>query len=357
MLRITCCDIRHFLLIVMFPLSSPLFAAEAAKVEFVWGTAFAISASGEKNELTKGSNIQVGDTVVSEDARLQLRFTDGGFVSLAPHSEFRVNAYSYSGQPDGTEHISMELLKGGLRTIDGLIGKAVQAAYELKTTVATMGIRGTEYTVVYGEGVSGTVSAGAIAVCNAGGCIDVARGQSYFVADIQTKPVYISKAAFLSPPQPAKVDQKKMARAETPGRDSLNKEHATSGRGNTKLSHSRDDGRWNHEIGPQSPKGLDDSRDGNGSQVLKGNEKTLLQRFDSALQDATIEQKRPPEILTDAVPMLDSKNGSGKTLDSRDGGGKRNDVERSLNTTNLLKQLNDNILDGTAMRKGKQSPK
>jgi hypothetical protein len=179
------------------------------------GNRFCTFAIRDKNELTKGSSIQVGDTVVSEDARLQLRFTDGGFVSLAPHSEFRVNAYSYSGKPDGTEHISMELLKGGLRTIDGLIGKAVQAAYELKTSVATMGIRGTEYTVVYGEGVSGTVSAGAIAVCNAGGCIDVARGQSYFVANIQTKPVYISKAAFLSPPQPAKVEQKKITRTET----------------------------------------------------------------------------------------------------------------------------------------------
>jgi hypothetical protein len=279
MLRITYGHVRNLLLIALLPISSPLFAAEAAKVEFVWGTAFALSASGEKNELTKGSSIQVGDTVVSEDARLQLRFTDGGFVSLAPHSEFRVNAYSYSGKPDGTEHISMELLKGGLRTIDGLIGKAVQAAYELKTSVATMGIRGTEYTVVYGEGVSGTVSAGAIAVCNAGGCIDVARGQSYFVANIQTKPVYISKPAFLAPPQP-KVDQKKIARTETTSPEASDKERATTSGGNTSSSKSGNDGQLNNDDGLQSRKGIYDGIDGIASQKLKGSENAPPQKFD-----------------------------------------------------------------------------
>ena len=346
MLRITYGHIRNLLLIALLPISSPLFAAEAAKVEFVWGTAFALSASGEKNELTKGSSIQVGDTVVSEDARLQLRFTDGGFVSLAPHSEFRVNAYSYSGKPDGTEHISMELLKGGLRTIDGLIGKAVQAAYELKTSVATMGIRGTEYTVVYGEGVSGTVSAGAIAVCNAGGCIDVARGQSYFVANIQTKPVYISKPAFLSPPQPAKADQKKIARTETTGPGASDKERATSG-SNASSSKSGNDGQWNNDDGLQSRKDSD-GNDGNGSQNLKGSGKAPAQRFDSALfQDTTIQQKKLADTFKgpDLLPILDSK----------DAGGKKNDAERSLSATNLLKQLSDNVLDGTAISK-KLSP-
>lgn len=354
MFRITYGGIRRVLLIAMFLISSPLFAGEAAKVEFVWGTAFALSASGAKNKLTKDSSIQVGDTVVSEDARLQLRFTDGGFVSLAPHSEFRVNAYSYSGQADGTEHISMELLKGGLRTIDGLIGKAVQAAYELKTAVATIGIRGTEYTVVYGEGVSGTVSAGAIAVCNAGGCIDVAGGQSYFVANIQTKPVYVSKAAFLSPPQPAK-DQKKTARAERPASEALDKKQATStARGNTSLAHSTDDEGWTNDAGPQSRKGPDETRDGSGSQGLKGSEKSLSQRFDSVMfQDAPIQQKRTADTLTtlDAMPVIDSKV---KNLDSKGGGAQKNDGP-PLDATNLLKQLNGSVLDGTALNKGKQS--
>jgi hypothetical protein len=94
------------------------------------------------------------------------------------------------------------LIKGGLRTISGLIGKSMKTAYEMKTTVATIGIRGTEYTVVYGQSVSGTVSAGAIAVCNAGGCLDVSRGLSYYIKDEHTKPIFINTPAMLSPPQP-----------------------------------------------------------------------------------------------------------------------------------------------------------
>lgn len=200
--HVKCRCVGYLVFIGMLMTASPLFAAAAATVEFVWGTAYAVSISGDKRELEKGSGIDVGDTVVSETARVQLRFTDGGFVSLLPHSEFRVNAYSYSGKPDGSERIAMELIRGGLRTISGLIGKAIQSAYEMKTNVATIGIRGTEYTVVYGESVSGTVSAGAVAVCNVGGCLDVSHGQSYYVKDENTKPVFISKPAVLSPPQP-----------------------------------------------------------------------------------------------------------------------------------------------------------
>ena len=243
--------VGYLLLIVMLLTTSPLLAAPAATVEFVWGMAYALSSSGEKRELKKESPIDVGDTVVSETARVQLRFTDGGFVSLAPHSEFRVNAYSYSGKPDGSERVAMELMKGGLRTISGLIGKAIQSAYEMKTTVATIGIRGTEYTVVYGESVSGTVSAGAIAVCNAGGCLDVAHGQSYYVQDENTKPVFINTPALLSPRQPVIAGERnrdKVAEGENTGAKSSEKGEARSSRGNDwssydALSFPGDDGR------------------------------------------------------------------------------------------------------------------
>ena len=208
--------------LIMLLASPSLFAAGAAKVEFVWGTAYVLTASGDRRDLAKEDDVEAGDRIISEKALVQLRFSDGGFFSLAPNSEFRINAYSYNGVPDGSERVSMELLKGGLRTISGLIGKARQSAYEMKTAVATVGIRGTEYTVVYGESVSGTVTAGAIAVCNTGGCVDVAHGQSYYVKDLNTPPILVSKAALLPPPPPVSVppqqpDDKKSAKAKASG--------------------------------------------------------------------------------------------------------------------------------------------
>ena len=178
-------------------------AGGAATAQFVSGAVSLARTDGTAIALTRGAEIEVGESVITgADGRVHLRFTDGGFVSLAPGSEFRVNAYSYSGQPDGTERASFALLKGGLRTVSGLIGKASQAAYEMVTRVATIGIRGTEYTLVYGEGVNGTVGHGRIAVCNAGGCLDVNQGVSFYVKDQNTRPVRAEKAAQLPPPQP-----------------------------------------------------------------------------------------------------------------------------------------------------------
>lgn len=197
-----------FLALSLVALCLPGYAADpsdAARVEFVLGSAKVVSATGEPREVVRGMSIQVGDTVISEDARLQLRFGDGSFVALAPGSEFRVNAFSWNGVSDGTERLSMTLLKGGLRTISGMIGKAMQSAYEMATSVATIGIRGTEYTVVYGQSITGTVAEGRIAVCNSAGCLDVDPGQSYYVKDENTKPTFTDKTAHLPPPAPGRA--------------------------------------------------------------------------------------------------------------------------------------------------------
>ena len=283
---------------VILLLPTQLFAAVAAKVQFIWGSAVAVTTSGTERELAKGSSIEVGDTVMSKDARLQLRFTDGGLVSLAPHSEFRVNAYSYSGAPDGSERIAMELIRGGLRTISGLIGKAIKEAYEMKTAIATIGIRGTEYTVVYGESISGTVAAGAIAVCNAGGCLDVLHGQSYQVADGNTRPVLISKAALLPPPPPAKGEKKQSAQTDMADRRAPNKFRLSAR--DTKLTDMRDGGGQNDDPkyisdgGPQNDvrRGPDENAQVSG---VGGHEKKVSPPLDRTLQNISTALDNIPE--------------------------------------------------------------
>jgi hypothetical protein len=303
--------------------AAPLYAEVAATVEFVLGTAFLVNNSGEKQELTKGTFVEAGDSVISEDARVQLRFTDGGFVSLAPHSEFRVNAYSYNGSSDGTERISMELVKGGLRTISGLIGKAIKAAYELKTAVATMGIRGTEYTVVYENGVTGTVSAGAIAVCNAGGCLDVAHGQSYLVTDMNIKPTHISKAAFLPPTQPVdRLSEKKQSQSIS------------------ELEHSKFDrvaGSSESQEKVKSTIKLGETLDLRGIESQKTKTEDFSKRFDSF--EGAVNQKRAPEAGKNFQPVNALSN-----IDVK--GNIANNMER-----NALKQSQD--FDPDLMGKGK----
>jgi hypothetical protein len=179
-------------------------AAPAASVEFAIGNATVINAAGDSRALSKGSDIEAGDTVDTGSGRVQLRFTDGAYISLQPGSRFRIDEYNYSGKRDDTERGFFSLIKGGLRTITGLIGRTNRRNYQVRVPVATIGIRGTEYTLLYDGTATGAVGEGEIAVCNSGGCLNVASGQAYTVADADTRPQLSTVRSFLAPPPPPK---------------------------------------------------------------------------------------------------------------------------------------------------------
>lgn len=103
-------------------------------------------------------------------------------VSLQSDTEFRIDNY-HSGKPDGQEKGFFSLLKGGLRTITGLVGRVNRSNYQVTTNVATIGIRGTEYTAILGDGVLHVnTGEGLIEVCNAAGCMLLASGESGIVS-------------------------------------------------------------------------------------------------------------------------------------------------------------------------------
>lgn len=161
--------------------------AAAARVEFATGNVMAVSSAGPR-PLTRGAELNTGETINTGDGRAQLRFADGAMMSLQPNTEFRIDDYNFSGKNDGSEKGFFSLLRGGLRTISGYIGKGNRDAYKVTTSVATIGIRGTEWSGNLTPGTNpedtrldlGT-GEGAIEVCNAGGCIVVASGESAVV--------------------------------------------------------------------------------------------------------------------------------------------------------------------------------
>ncbi|HEV8261198.1 MAG TPA: FecR domain-containing protein, partial [Burkholderiales bacterium] len=195
---------RRFLLfaVAALLLSSSVFAAPAARVEFTLGNVSAVAADGRARALVKGSEVVEGDTVNTNEGRAQLRFTDEGFVSLHTRTVFRIDQYRWGGVNDGSERSFFRLIEGGLRTITGKLAKHNRKAYRMTTTFATLGIRGTEYTMQLNGGLSGSVAAGEIEVCNAGGCLAVPAGQSYYVPDSNTKPIFSNKQTYLPPTQP-----------------------------------------------------------------------------------------------------------------------------------------------------------
>jgi hypothetical protein len=179
------------------------YSAPAAQVDFAVGNVTAVGANGQSRALGKGAQIEQGDTVNTNRGRAQLRFTDGAYVSLQPESQFRIDQYRFDGKQDGNEKGLFSLLKGGLRTITGLVGRSNKANYQVTTSVATIGIRGTEYTIQYGQSITGTVGEGEINVCNGAGCLSVTNGESYYVGGQDVKPELSGKKTDLPAPPPS----------------------------------------------------------------------------------------------------------------------------------------------------------
>jgi hypothetical protein len=92
-------------------------------------------------QLLEGDRIQTGD-----NARVVMKMIDNAILTLGANSELRIHHYIYqSTQRQGSA--SLELLKGALRSVTGLIGKTPKKDFKVRTAVATIGIRGTDFWV------------------------------------------------------------------------------------------------------------------------------------------------------------------------------------------------------------------
>ena len=182
-----------------FPAHS--FAQTAARVDFASGNVTATTPGGGSRPLSRGAEVRVGETVSTQNGRAQMRFTDGAFVSLQPQTDFKIDNYVFEGRGTPNESAVMSLLKGGMRTITGLVGRTNREGYKVQTATATVGIRGTEYSISYDEGGSVTmyVAGGAIAVTNQTGTTVVPGGRSVNVGGQNSTPQTVNEKPFLSP--------------------------------------------------------------------------------------------------------------------------------------------------------------
>lgn len=175
------------------------YAAGVARVDFAVGNVTAQGTDGRTRPLTRGSEIQVGDTVNTQQGRAQLRFEDGAYMSLQPETAFKVEQFRFRDNGGGDDSIIMNLLKGGMRTITGLIGRANRSNYKFRTEVATIGIRGTEYAVRYTNSVEVFCAGGAIDIQNEGGTLVLGAGQGGFVQSPNQEPQRTDERPFLPP--------------------------------------------------------------------------------------------------------------------------------------------------------------
>lgn len=110
---------------------------------------------GSTRQLNRTASILKGDTLkTAGNARSQIRLKDGALLAISPGTELKFEDFAYNGSEDGTERSVINLIKGGFRTITGAIGHVNKQNYQVKTSVATIGIRGTHYGLMLCEGGS-----------------------------------------------------------------------------------------------------------------------------------------------------------------------------------------------------------
>lgn len=125
---------------------------DAGKVLMSLGDA-KVTRGGNTIPLKKGDAVQSGDVIVTgASSNVQLRMTDGAIMAIRAQSEFKINEYSYNGKADGSEKASLSLVKGGVRAVTGVIGRENRDNLKVDAVVATVGIRGTGFNIVYCQG-------------------------------------------------------------------------------------------------------------------------------------------------------------------------------------------------------------
>ncbi|MBX9810319.1 MAG: FecR family protein, partial [Burkholderiales bacterium] len=180
------------------------FAGMSARAEIVGqvllaaGDVVAVRA-GKALPLAPGMMIEDKDTLrTGTTGNLQLRFTDTSTMSLRENSELAIEQYRFSGRADGLERAFYRLLKGGLSTVTGLIGRTRRENYRIDTATATIGIRGTEFALMScqagsclhadgskaRDGLYGGVTGGVVAAITRSGEFRFGVGETFFAASI-----------------------------------------------------------------------------------------------------------------------------------------------------------------------------
>jgi len=206
-------------------LISSLFAVTAGQaaesvgvVKFARGEVTIESDAGEIRKAENGDDLMPNELIATgADGVAVIQLSDDSRMTLRPVSEFRVNHLNIdeSSNDAASQVAVLNLLRGGLRLITGIVGKLNPAGYRLSTPIATIGIRGTEFnTRICGvdcaaeesriaggeaaaninEGLYVSVDDGEVFVQNFAAIepLELAKGESAYVADLYSLPVKLS---------------------------------------------------------------------------------------------------------------------------------------------------------------------
>lgn len=120
--------------------------AGAGTVVNLSGPLLAQKSDGTVKVLSLQSEVQQGDTLVSEkNTYARIKFQDNSEITLRPNTQFKIEKFAYEEAKPENDNALFSLIRGGLRSITGILGKRSRDNVSFTTRTATVGIRGTTF--------------------------------------------------------------------------------------------------------------------------------------------------------------------------------------------------------------------
>ena len=117
-----------------------------ARVAVLIGTVAIIGVDKQTRSAARGAALYTGETIRTEKgAHAVLVFRDETRITVAGESEFRLENVRFTGEKSDSGSFAVRLVRGGARTLTGLLARRDAKAFQFSASTATIGIRGTGF--------------------------------------------------------------------------------------------------------------------------------------------------------------------------------------------------------------------
>lgn len=169
----------------------------AGHITVVHGQVTINNGHGADQPAVVGAALHEGDVITTgAQAEMHAEMVDGGYLAARPEARIRIVAYHLSGSRN--DRSWLELVRGGMRFVTGWVARSNPPAYRLKTPLATIGIRGTDFEVQHLSpadastpeevGTHMLVYEGTTTLATTAGDVEVPAGVAAFALSEQTPP-------------------------------------------------------------------------------------------------------------------------------------------------------------------------
>jgi ferric-dicitrate binding protein FerR (iron transport regulator) len=204
--------------------AAPVSTGAVATVTHLSGTLTVKRADGSTRFLSVKSGITEGDTLVTaRGTYARMKFSDGAETVLRPESQMKVDAYRYDEKKPEADNTIISLLKGGMRSVTGLLGRRNRDKVVVNAPGATIGIRGTHFGMLVCSNDCGSIPTpaggpppnglhvdvldGAVTVRNNAGSQTLNAGQFGYVRNATTPPVQVPPAQGIQVTMPVAISR------------------------------------------------------------------------------------------------------------------------------------------------------